>query len=65
MPGLFKLGERLKAPVVHTMPGKEHVEWDSPYDVGMTGLTGFTSSYCAKPDCESASVVSSSAEVIQ
>ena len=31
---LLELGERLKAPMVHTMRGKEHVEWDNPYDVG-------------------------------
>jgi pyruvate dehydrogenase (quinone) len=35
---LLTLAERLKAPVVHSMRGKEHVEWDNPYDVGMTGL---------------------------
>ena len=35
---LLALGERLKAPMVHAMRGKEHVEWDNPYDVGMTGL---------------------------
>ena len=38
---LLALGERLKAPMVHAMRGKEHVEWDNPYDVGMTGLIGF------------------------
>src|SRR6185503_2171442 len=40
---LLALGERLKAPMVHAMRGKEHVEWDNPYDVGMTGLIGFSS----------------------
>src|SRR5262249_4026529 len=42
---LLALGERLKAPMVHTMRGKEHVEWENPYDVGMTGLIGFSSGY--------------------
>jgi len=37
---LLALGERLKAPMVHALRGKEH-EWDNPYDVGMTGLIGF------------------------
>ena len=50
--GLLKLGERLKAPIVHTMRGKEHVEWDNPYDVGMTGLIGFSSGYYAMLDCD-------------
>src|SRR6202167_894439 len=30
---LLSLCERLKAPVVHALRGKEHVEWDNPYDV--------------------------------
>jgi len=46
------LGERLKAPMVHTMRGKEHVEWDNPFDVGMTGLIGFASGYYAMRDCD-------------
>lgn len=41
------LAEKLKAPVVHALRGKEHVEWDNPYDVGMTGLIGFSSGYHA------------------
>jgi pyruvate dehydrogenase (quinone) len=51
-PELLALGERLQAPMVHTMRGKEHVEWDNPYDVGMTGLIGFSSGYYAMLDCE-------------
>jgi pyruvate dehydrogenase (quinone) len=49
---LLALGERLKAPMVHAMRGKEHVEWDNPYDVGMTGLIGFSSGYYAMIDCD-------------
>src|SRR2546426_6728935 len=49
---LIALGERLKAPMVHAMRGKEHVEWDNPYDVGMTGLIGFSSGYYAMHDCD-------------
>jgi len=49
---LLALGERLKAPMVHSMRGKEHVEWDNPYDVGMTGLIGFSSGYYAMRDCD-------------
>jgi pyruvate dehydrogenase (quinone) len=37
---LLGLGAKLKAPMVHALKGKEHVEWDNPYDVGMTGLIG-------------------------
>jgi pyruvate dehydrogenase (quinone) len=46
------LAERLKAPVVHALRGKEHIEWDNPYDVGMTGLIGFSSGYYAMLDCD-------------
>jgi len=49
---LLALGERLKAPMVHALRGKEHVEWDNPYDVGMTGLIGFSSGYYAMLDCD-------------
>jgi pyruvate dehydrogenase (quinone) len=49
---LLALCERLKAPVVHALRGKEHVEWSNPYDVGMTGLIGFSSGYYAMLDCE-------------
>ncbi|MGC2202147.1 MAG: thiamine pyrophosphate-binding protein [Stellaceae bacterium] len=49
---LLSLGERLKAPIVHALRGKEHVEWDNPYDVGMTGLIGFSSGYYAMLDCD-------------
>ena len=49
---LLTLGERLKAPMVHALRGKEHVEWDNPYDVGMTGLIGFSSGYYAMLDCD-------------
>ena len=49
---LLALGERLKAPMVHALRGKEYVEWDNPFDVGMTGLIGFSSGYYAMLDCD-------------
>jgi len=49
---LLALGARLKSPMVHAMRGKEHVEWENPYDVGMTGLIGFSSGYYAMLDCD-------------
>ena len=49
---VIRLAETLKAPVVHALGGKEHVEWDNPYDVGMTGLIGFSSGYQAMMDCD-------------
>ena len=44
---VLALAERLQAPIVHAMRGKEHIEYDNPYDVGMTGLLGFASGYRA------------------
>ena len=32
---------------MHALRGKEHLEYDNPYDVGMTGLLGFASGYKA------------------
>ncbi|MBB6187858.1 ubiquinone-dependent pyruvate dehydrogenase [Rhodanobacter sp. MP7CTX1] len=46
------LASKLKAPVVHALRGKEHVEWDNPFDVGMTGLIGFSSGYHAMLACD-------------
>jgi pyruvate dehydrogenase (quinone) len=46
------LADALAAPVVHALRGKEHVEWDNPFDVGMTGLIGFSSGYHAMLNCD-------------
>jgi pyruvate dehydrogenase (quinone) len=46
------LASKLKAPVVHALRGKEYVEWDNPFDVGMTGLIGFSSGYHAMLGCD-------------
>ena len=40
---LVSVAKALKAPIVHALRGKEYVEYDNPYDVGMTGLIGFSS----------------------
>ena len=49
---LMRLAGALNAPIVHALGGKEGVEWDNPYDVGMTGLIGFSSGYHAMQDCD-------------
>ena len=46
------LAKQLKAPIVHALRGKEHLEYDNPYDVGMTGLIGFASGFNAMKDCD-------------
>jgi len=49
---LLALAAKLKAPIVHAMRGKEFIEYDNPYDVGMTGLLGFSSGYHAMMNCD-------------
>jgi pyruvate dehydrogenase (quinone) len=49
---LIALAGALQAPVVHAFGGKEFVEYDNPYDVGMTGLIGFGSGYRAMEHCD-------------
>jgi pyruvate dehydrogenase (quinone) len=49
---VIALAAALKAPIVHALRGKEYVEWDNPYDVGMTGLIGFSSGYHAMEACD-------------
>ena len=44
---LIRLAATLQAPIVHALRGKEYIEYDNPYDVGMTGLLGFASGYKA------------------
>ncbi len=46
------LAASLNAPIVHALRGKEFLEWDNPYDVGMTGLIGFSSGYHAMMACD-------------
>ena len=49
---LIELAGRLNAPVVHALRGKEFIEYDNPFDVGMTGLLGFSSGYHAMKSCD-------------
>jgi pyruvate dehydrogenase (quinone) len=48
---LMQLAETLKSPMVHALGGKDHVEYENPYDVGMTGFIGFSSGYAAMHAC--------------
>src|SRR5713101_4150910 len=50
--GIVELAGKLNAPIVHSLRGKEHVEYDNPFDVGMTGLIGFASGYAAMKSCD-------------
>jgi len=46
------LAEKVKSPVAHTYRGKPFVEYNNPYDVGMTGLIGFGMAYEAIHECD-------------
>ena len=49
---LMQLAETLKSPIVHALGGKEYVEYDNPYDVGLTGFIGYSSGYAAMHACD-------------
>jgi pyruvate dehydrogenase (quinone) len=49
---LIAVAGKLQAPIVHAYRGKEFIEYDNPYDVGMTGLLGFSSGYFAMMNSE-------------
>jgi pyruvate dehydrogenase (quinone) len=49
---VLALANLLKAPIVHALRGKEFIEYDNPYDVGLTGLLGFSSGYAAMMNCD-------------
>ena len=49
---LIDIAGKLRAPIVHALRGKEFVEYDNPFSVGMTGLLGFSSGYHAMMNCD-------------
>src|SRR4029077_305003 len=49
---LVELAGKLQAPIVHAFRGKEFIEYDNPFNVGMTGLLGFSSGYHAMMSCQ-------------
>jgi pyruvate dehydrogenase (quinone) len=49
---IIDLAATLQAPIIHSLRGKEFIEYDNPYDVGMTGLIGFSSGYHAMRECD-------------
>ncbi|MBS1996906.1 MAG: ubiquinone-dependent pyruvate dehydrogenase [Cyanobacteria bacterium SZAS LIN-2] len=56
---LVALAGKLKAPIVHALRGKEFVEYDNPFDVGMTGLLGSPSGYHAIMNCDTLLILGS------
>lgn len=49
---LIALAKKLKAPIAHTSRAKDFVEYDNPYNVGMTGVLGVHSGFHMMTECD-------------
>ncbi|MFF8905503.1 pyruvate dehydrogenase [Streptomyces olivaceoviridis] len=49
---VMEFAGKVKAPVGHALRGKEHIQYDNPYDVGMSGLLGYGAAYEAMHECD-------------
>jgi pyruvate dehydrogenase (quinone) len=49
---LISLAKKLNAPIAHTSRAKDFVEYDNPYNVGMTGLLGVHSGFHMMNSCD-------------
>ncbi|HCA85364.1 MAG TPA: ubiquinone-dependent pyruvate dehydrogenase [Streptomyces sp.] len=49
---VMAFAERVKAPVGHALRGKEWIQYDNPFDVGMSGLLGYGAAYEATNECD-------------
>jgi len=49
---LLALAEKLKAPIGYAFRGKEWIEYDNPFAVGMSGLLGWGAAYNAMHECD-------------
>ncbi|MES1250020.1 MAG: thiamine pyrophosphate-binding protein, partial [Chitinophaga rupis] len=49
---IVALCAKIRSPVVNALRGKQYVEYDNPYDVGLTGLIGYRSGYLAMQRCD-------------
>lgn len=49
---VMEFAGKIKSPVGHALRGKEHIQYDNPYDVGMSGLLGYGAAYEATHECD-------------
>ncbi len=49
---LVALADRLKAPIAHTSRAKDFVEYDNPFNMGMTGMLGIESGFHMMTECD-------------
>ncbi|MFF3246970.1 pyruvate dehydrogenase [Streptomyces sp. NPDC002870] len=49
---VMEFAERIKSPVGHALRGKEWIQYENPFDVGMSGLLGYGAAYEATHECD-------------
>jgi pyruvate dehydrogenase (quinone) len=49
---ILAVADKLKAPIAHTSRAKDFLEFDNPYNIGMTGMLGNEAGYHALLDCD-------------
>ncbi|MPY37366.1 pyruvate dehydrogenase [Streptomyces adustus] len=49
---VMEFAGKVKSPVGHALRGKEWIQYDNPYDVGMSGLLGYGAAYEATHECD-------------
>jgi pyruvate dehydrogenase (quinone) len=49
---IIAVADRLKAPIAHTSRAKDFLEYDNPFNVGMTGVLGIASGYHTLMSCD-------------
>ncbi|WP_344003152.1 pyruvate dehydrogenase [Streptomyces thermocarboxydovorans] len=49
---VMELAQRIKSPVGHALRGKEWIQYNNPFDVGMSGLLGYGAAYEATHECD-------------
>ncbi|MGW2045806.1 pyruvate dehydrogenase [Streptomyces sp. NPDC001858] len=49
---VMEFAGKIKSPIGHALRGKEHIQYDNPYDVGMSGLLGYGAAYEATHECD-------------
>ena len=49
---VIALADKVAAPIGHSLRGKEWIQYDNPFDVGMSGLLGYGAAYDATQDAD-------------
>jgi pyruvate dehydrogenase (quinone) len=49
---VMQFAKKIKSPVGHALRGKEFIQYDNEFDVGMSGLLGYGAAYEATHECE-------------